>query len=42
LIAVGTSLGHVYTYDYDRERQWLRTLNTPVTSLAQVATAGGN
>ncbi len=40
LVAVGTSLGHVYTYDYARQRHWLRTLNTAITSLAGMKVSG--
>ncbi len=40
LVAVGTTSGHVYLYDYLRRRHWLRTLNTPVTSLAEVKLPG--
>ena len=42
LIAIGTSLGHVYAYDYDRARHWLRTLNKPVTALAEIAQPTGS
>ena len=40
-IAVGTSLGHVYLYNHDRERIWFRTLNKTVTSLAPVPIRDG-
>ena len=36
LIAVSTTSGHVQIYDFQRRRHWLRTLNTPATSLAEV------
>jgi hypothetical protein len=36
LIAVSTTSGHVQIYDFLRRRHWLRTLNTPATSLAMV------
>ena len=36
LIAVSTTSGHVQLFDYLRRRHWLRTLNTPATSLAEI------
>jgi hypothetical protein len=36
LIAVSTTSGHVQIFDFLRRRHWLRTLNTPATSLAKV------
>ncbi|MFN2163537.1 MAG: PQQ-binding-like beta-propeller repeat protein, partial [Candidatus Promineifilaceae bacterium] len=36
LIAVSTTSGHVQLIDYLRRRHWLRTLNTPATSLAEI------
>lgn len=36
LIAVSTTSGHVQVYDYLRRRHWLRTLNTPATSLTEL------
>ena len=41
LIAAGTSLGDVHLYQPDRQRVWLRTLNTPVTSMTAVPQADG-
>lgn len=40
-IAVGTSLGHVYLYDSNRNRFWFRTLNVPVSSMAAFALPDG-
>ena len=36
LVAVSTTSGHVQIYDYLRRRHWMRTLNTPATSLAEI------
>lgn len=35
-LAISTNLGHVYLYNANRERLWLRTLNKPVTAIAPV------
>jgi hypothetical protein len=42
LVAVGTSLGHLQLFDHFRRQRWLRTLNQPITSLAQFSTPAGN
>ncbi len=36
LIAVSTTSGHVQLFDHLRRRHWLRTVNTPATSLAEI------
>jgi hypothetical protein len=40
LIAVSTTSGHVQIFDFLRRRHWLRTLNTPATSLAELHLPG--
>jgi hypothetical protein len=41
LIAIGTNQGHLYLYNSQRERVRFRTLNKPITALAQVYLPSG-